>query len=124
MGLTAGSASVAAVATTCVFCSIAAGDIPADVVYSDNDVVAFRDQNPQAPTHVLVIPRTHVADLAEAGTNPALAVALVNGIGRTARALALTDYRVVFNTGAGAGQSVFHVHAHVLAGRPLSWPPG
>lgn len=111
-------------ATTCVFCSIAAGDIPADVVYSDDDVVAFRDQNPQAPTHVLVIPRAHVADLAEAGNDPALTVALVNGIARTARALALTDHRVVFNTGAGAGQSVFHVHAHVLAGRPLSWPPG
>lgn len=119
-----GSTSVAAMAAQCVFCSIATGDIPADVVYSDDDVVAFRDQNPQAPTHVLVIPRTHVADLGEAANDPALTVALVNGIGSTARALALTDHRVVFNTGAGAGQSVFHVHAHVLAGRPLTWPPG
>ena len=111
-------------ASDCVFCLIAAGDLPTELVYSDDDVVAFRDQNPQAPTHVLVIPRTHVVDLGEAAADPALAAALVAGIGDTARALELQDYRVVFNTGAGAGQTVFHVHAHLLAGRPLRWPPG
>ncbi len=111
-------------ASDCVFCSIAAGDLPTELVYSDDDVVAFPDQNPQAPTHVLVIPRAHVPNIGQAGAEPALAAALVAGIAGTARTLELQDYRVVFNTGAGAGQTVFHVHAHLLAGRPLRWPPG
>ena len=111
-------------ASNCIFCSIARGDIPADVVYSDDGVIAFRDQNPQAPTHVLVIPRTHVADIRAAGADATVSATLVAGIGATARALDVADFRVVFNTGAGAGQTVFHVHAHVLAGRPLNWPPG
>ena len=108
----------------CVFCAIAAGDLPADVVYSDDDVVAFKDRGPQAPVHVLVIPRTHLADIGEAAADPSVAAALLAGIAQTATALQLRYYRVVFNTGAGAGQTVFHVHAHVLAGRALKWPPG
>ncbi|MEP6851454.1 MAG: HIT domain-containing protein [bacterium] len=108
----------------CLFCAIAAGDIAADVVRSDEDTVTFRDTNPQAPTHVLVIPRRHVADVSEVAADPQLAAALLAGVAATADLLGLDAYRTVLNTGAGAGQSVFHVHAHILAGRPLSWPPG
>jgi histidine triad (HIT) family protein len=111
-------------AKDCLFCSIVAGDVPATTVYENADVVAFRDLNPQAPTHVLVIPRKHVADLVDLGTDPHTSAALTAGIRATAEQLALTDFRTVFNTGAGAQQTVFHVHAHVLAGREFSWPPG
>lgn len=109
-------------ASDCLFCSIAAGDVAADVVHSDGDVVAFRDIDPQAPTHVLVIPRTHVRDIGAA--DPQLAASLLSGVQRVVQDLDLNDYRLVFNTGAQAGQSVFHVHAHVLAGRRMAWPPG
>ena len=111
-------------AEDCLFCSIVAGAIPVDVVYSDDNVIAFRDINPQAPTHVLVIPRTHVGDVVELAGHPDLAAHVVAGVRDTARALDVTQFRTVLNTGAEAGQSVFHVHAHVLAGRPFSWPPG
>ena len=109
-------------APDCLFCSIIAGTIAADVVYSDDDVLGFRDIDPQAPTHVLVVPRSHVADIG--AMDPALAGTLVGGVQRVVQTLGLGDYRLVFNTGAQAGQSVFHVHAHVLAGRPMGWPPG
>jgi histidine triad (HIT) family protein len=109
----------------CLFCRIVAGDVPATLVRQTDRVVAFRDIDPKAPTHVLVVPRAHhsaVADLAAADpqalaelATEAAAVAADDGHG---------DFRLVFNTGAEAGQSVFHVHGHVLAGRPLSWPPG
>lgn len=109
----------------CLFCSIAAGDIPATVVASDDDVVAFRDIDPQAPVHVLVVPRSHFANAGElAQADPALAGKLLSAAASVARAEGLADYRIVMNTGAGAGQSVFHVHAHVLGGRDLTWPPG
>jgi histidine triad (HIT) family protein len=111
-------------AKDCLFCSIVAGDVPATTVFENPDVVAFRDLNPQAPTHVLVIPRKHVPDLAELGTDAATSAALTAGIRATAEELGLIDFRTVFNTGAGAQQTVFHVHAHVLAGREFSWPPG
>lgn len=111
-------------AADCIFCSIVSGDIPADLVYTDAGAVAFRDVNPQAPVHLLVVPRTHVADIGAAGADPEVAVALLGGVAGVAAAEGLTDYRTVFNTGAGVGQSVFHVHAHVLAGRPMAWPPG
>ena len=113
---------------SCVFCRIVAGEIPATIVARNDDALAFRDLNPQAPTHVLVIPTTHVASLAETATDAGQA--LVAGTMRlaveTARELGLErdGYRVVVNTGAGAGQSVFHLHVHLLAGRPLGWPPG
>lgn len=108
----------------CLFCSIVSGDVPANKVYENDDVVSFVDVNPQAPTHLLVIPRKHVPDLAELGADPQTAAALVAGIRAVAAENGITDFRTVFNTGAGAQQTVFHVHAHVLAGRPFSWPPG
>ncbi|MCW2497892.1 histidine triad nucleotide-binding protein [Jatrophihabitans sp.] len=108
----------------CLFCAIVAGDIPATKVYEDEHVVAFNDLNPQAPTHVLVVPREHFVDLADLGRDPAAAGGFVAGIRGFAAQAGLTDFRTVFNTGAGVGQSVFHVHAHVLAGRSFDWPPG
>jgi histidine triad (HIT) family protein len=108
----------------CLFCQIAAGSIPAQIVYQDEDALAFVDINPQAPTHVLVIPRAHRADLVALAADPDATSALVKGLAATAQALGLTDFRTVVNTGAAVGQSVFHVHAHVLAGRSMQWPPG
>lgn len=108
----------------CLFCKIVAGEIPAKVVYSNDDVVAFEDVNPKAPTHVLVVPRRHAADIGALGADPASASAVVAGIGAVARQLELPYYRTVFNTGSGSGQTVFHVHAHVLSGRSMNWPPG
>jgi histidine triad (HIT) family protein len=110
----------------CLFCQIVAGDIPAEVVHTTERTVAFRDINAQAPVHVLVVPREHHTNAAEvAAADPETSAELV----RTAAAVAVAegyadDYRLVFNTGAGAGQTVFHVHLHVLAGRDLGWPPG
>lgn len=108
----------------CLFCSIAAGDIAADVVFSNDDVVAFTDLSPQAPTHVLVIPRTHVRDIVELSADQGLAGRFLVGLHATARALGIDDFRTVFNTGAQAHQTVFHVHAHLLSGRSFGWPPG
>jgi histidine triad (HIT) family protein len=111
-------------ASDCIFCKIVAGEIPSTQVYADEHVYAFADTNPQAPTHVLVVPRAHFKDIADIGRHPGAAGDLIAGIGALVEQEALTDFRVVFNTGAGAGQTVFHVHAHVLAGRPVGWPPG
>jgi len=109
----------------CLFCRIVAGEIPADVVGREEDVVAFRDVNPQAPTHVLVVPRAHHADAAAlADAEPATVAALVRLARDVAAADGLTDYRLVFNTGPEAGQTVFHTHLHVLGGRGMTWPPG
>jgi histidine triad (HIT) family protein len=110
--------------TDCLFCGIVAGDIPATTVYDDANTVAFNDLNPQAPTHVLVVPREHFTDIADLGRDAAASAGFLAGIRGMAAHLGLTDFRTVFNTGASVGQSVFHVHAHVLAGRPFSWPPG
>ena len=109
----------------CLFCKIASGDVPADVVASDDQYVGFRDIAAQAPTHIVVIPRAHVVSLNEV-TDPAL----VGGLMLFAKGIALQEglaqqgYRVVLNTNADAGQTVFHIHAHVLGGRILGWPPG
>jgi histidine triad (HIT) family protein len=111
----------------CIFCKIAAGEIPASVIFEDERAIAFRDINPQAPTHVLVIPRTHVASLNEADeTDEALLGHLLRVAARVAaeEGHAEGGYRTVINTGAGAGQTVFHVHVHLLGGRRLTWPPG
>ena len=110
----------------CLFCAIAAGAIPADVVYRDADALAFRDIAPQAPTHVVVIPKAHHADAAAlAAADPALAGRLLAAGAEVAAAEGLSDgYRFVLNTGADGGQTVFHVHLHVLGGRPMGWPPG
>ncbi|GAA1925784.1 histidine triad nucleotide-binding protein [Streptomyces sodiiphilus] len=109
----------------CLFCKIVAGEVPADVVRETGTTVAFRDINPQAPTHILVIPRAHYRDAASlAAADPRLAADLLAGAGAVAEQEELGAYRIVLNTGAGAGQTVFHVHAHVLGGRGLEWPPG
>lgn len=110
----------------CLFCKIAAGEIPADIVHETETTLAFRDIEPQAPTHVLVISRHHhvtVADLAAA--EPQTAVDVINAAAAVAEKEGLDDgYRLVFNSGAGANQLVPHVHAHVLGGRRMGWPPG
>lgn len=110
----------------CLFCAIAAGDIPSTVVHEDEHVVAFRDIAPQAPTHVVVIPRAHHTDVGELATSdPDLAARLLAAAVEVARIEGLEDgYRFVLNTGRDGGQTVFHVHLHVLGGRGLSWPPG
>ncbi len=109
----------------CLFCRIVTGEIPADVVAKTDEAVAFRDVDPQAPTHVLVVPRAHVADAAAlADSDPAMVASLVALARDVAHRDGLDDYRLVFNTGAGAGQTVFHAHLHVLGGRAMSWPPG
>jgi histidine triad (HIT) family protein len=108
----------------CPFCKIVAGELPATKIREDDATVAFADLNPQAPVHLLVIPKEHVRDLAEVGADPDVAVALARAIRATTEQEGITDFRTVYNTGAGAQQTVFHVHAHVLAGREFSWPPG
>ena len=109
----------------CLFCRIVRGEIPAKLVAENEHCVAFRDINPQAPTHVLVVPRTHVASLNEA-TDPALVgrVALFAAEVARREGIAERGYRTVFNTNAEAGQTVFHLHLHLLGGRSLGWPPG
>lgn len=110
----------------CLFCRIVAEEISADIVARTPDTVAFRDINPQAPVHVLVIPRQHHTDIAALATaDPGLAGRLAADAAAVATKEGIGDaFRLVFNTGAAAGQSVFHVHGHVLGGRPFSWPPG
>ncbi|TLS39673.1 histidine triad nucleotide-binding protein [Streptomyces montanus] len=109
----------------CLFCKIVAGRIPATVVRETETTVAFRDINPQAPTHILVIPKVHHPDaVALANAEPAILADVVRETGEVASDEKLDSYRVVFNTGSGAGQTVFHAHAHVLGGRGLQWPPG
>jgi len=110
----------------CLFCRIATREIPAELVLETPRVMAFRDTNPQAPTHVLVIPVEHVANAAElADTDPAYAGELLAAAAEVARREGLgSGYRLVANTGADAGQTVEHLHWHVLGGRPLTWPPG
>ena len=111
----------------CLFCKIIAGEITGSIVHQDNDLVAIKDINPQAPLHVLIVPRQHIAtinDLTPAND------ALVGSMFRAAAALATQHgyadrgYRTVFNCNSEAGQSVFHIHLHLLAGRPMAWPPG
>ncbi len=111
-------------ADDCIFCKIVAGEIPSTQVYADEDVYAFADTDPKAPTHVLVVPRRHFRDLPELTADPQAAVALLAGVRAVAEQEGLPAFRTVLNTGAEVGQSVFHVHAHVLAGRPMGWPPG
>jgi histidine triad (HIT) family protein len=111
----------------CLFCKIVSGSIPATVVRETETTVAFRDINPQAPTHVLVIPKVHYPDAASlAAAEPQITADLLREAGEVAADDKVdgTGYRVVFNTGPGAGQTVFHAHAHVLGGRGLDWPPG
>lgn len=111
----------------CPFCGIASGKVPSQQVYADARVVAFRDARPQAPVHVLVIPRQHVRGIdAPEAENGELLAALIHAANVVARqeGIAGSGYRLVWNVGPNAGQSVFHLHLHVLGGRPLGWPPG
>jgi len=109
---------------SCLFCRIARGEIPARIVREDDHTVAFRDIDPKAPTHVLVIPRVHVASLDEA-RDPALIGQVMLAAAEVAAAEGIAGgYRTVINTGADAGQTVHHLHVHVLGGRKLTWPPG
>ena len=109
----------------CLFCKIVAGDIPGEFVHQDDRCVVIRDINPQAPTHVLVIPREHLESLNDAGQRDEAVLGHLLRVGaRAINDLGHEDYRTVINTGADAGQSVFHLHVHVLGGRPMTWPPG
>lgn len=112
-------------AEACLFCRIIRREIPANIVAENEHCVAFRDINPQAPTHVVIVPRVHVASLNDA-TDPAM----IGELALMARALARSEgiaergYRTVFNTNSDAGQTVFHLHLHLIGGRPMGWPPG
>jgi len=109
---------------SCLFCRIVRGEIPAKVVREDEHTVAFRDIDPKAPTHILVIPSEHVTSLDEA-SDPTMLGHVMLAAAEIARAEGITSgYRTVVNTGAGAGQTVFHLHLHLLGGRKLTWPPG
>lgn len=109
----------------CLFCRIRDGEIPATMVFSDDQVVAFHDVHPQAPTHILVIPRKHIRSLADATAEDAALLGHMSLVAsRIARDTGLDSFRTVANSGEGAGQSVWHLHLHVLGGRRMRWPPG
>lgn len=111
----------------CLFCQIAAGDVPADIVYEDDTVVAFRDISPQAPCHILVIPRQHIATLNDIYEEDSHVVGYMTRVAaRLAQkeGFANTGYRTVMNCNEQGGQTVYHIHMHLLGGRALSWPPG
>jgi histidine triad (HIT) family protein len=111
----------------CLFCKIAAGTIPSKIVYEDDSTTAFEDVNPQAPVHVLVVPKRHAASLAELNDADATLLGHLMLIGaKVAKQKGIADsgYRLVLNTGKHGGQSVFHLHVHVLGGRAMHWPPG
>ncbi len=111
----------------CLFCAVAKGEIPADIVYQDEQVVAFRDISPQAPTHILVIPKRHIStinDITEADTNLLGHIVLTAKNCADAEGLAEDGYRLVFNCNNAGGQAVYHIHLHLLGGRQMTWPPG
>jgi histidine triad (HIT) family protein len=114
-------------ATDCLFCKVVSGEVPSEKVYESDRVVAFRDINPQAPTHVLVVPRRHVGSAAELGEEHADELTEIfevcNSVARS-EGVDASGYRIVTNVGRNAGQSVFHLHFHLLGGRPMTWPPG
>ncbi len=107
----------------CIFCKIANGDIPVEPVWENDKVFAFKDANPQAPVHVLVVPKEHYASIKELDDKELMGE-LLNGVKLTAQKLGLSDYRTILNTGESAGQTVFHIHFHIMAGRDFTWPPG
>jgi histidine triad (HIT) family protein len=111
----------------CIFCKIIAGEIPADIVYQDDLVIGFRDLNPQAPTHVLLIPRKHIATINNIeAKDEAIVGRLLSAAKQVAKqeGLAEDGYRIVMNCNEAAGQTVFHIHLHLLGGRNMTWPPG
>ncbi len=107
----------------CIFCKIANKEIPSNLIYEDENVVAFNDLNPQAPVHFLVIPKKHYASLNEIDTNETFAQ-IFSAIPKITKKLNIKEYRTVINTGESAGQTVFHIHVHVMAGRNFTWPAG
>jgi histidine triad (HIT) family protein len=112
-------------ADSCIFCKIARGEIPAQMVVNSKEIAAFRDLNPQAPVHILIIPKKHIASLDDASDSELLGrmIAMAAAIARQEK-IAKTGYRTVINTGRDGGQSVDHLHIHLLGGRAMSWPPG
>ena len=111
--------------SSCIFCQIIQGELDSDMVQEDDRAIAFRDVNPQAPTHILIIPKEHISSLADAPEEKGdLLGHLLLMARQIAHAQGLDAYRVVINDGAEAGQTVFHLHVHLLAGRMFSWPPG
>ena len=113
--------------TGCLFCRIVSGEIPATLVYQDDRIAAFKDINPQAPTHVLVIPKRHIATLNDlTAEDDSIVGEMVRRAAAIAAEAGFSDrgYRAVFNCNAEAGQTVFHIHLHLLGGRPMRWPPG
>ena len=111
--------------SNCLFCKIITGDIPAQIIYRNENVVAFNDIAPQAPTHVLLVPTLHTENAAGIARNSARITAdLFLAADQIAKERGLNGYRTVFNTGEEAGQSVFHAHLHLLGGRAMAWPPG
>ena len=107
---------------SCLFCRMGRGEIPVDLVYEDEHVLAFRDIHPQAPVHVLVIPRVHREKVLD--VEPVLWGQMQEGVRQVCQRLGLSEFRLVVNTGSAAGQTVFHCHIHLLAGRTFGWPPG
>jgi histidine triad (HIT) family protein len=109
----------------CIFCKIIRGEIPAAKLFEDEDVLAFRDISPAAPTHFLVIPKKHISGPAAVAAEDERLIGKMMRVGsETAAKEGVPDFRAVFNNGAQAGQTVFHIHMHILSGRSLSWPPG
>ena len=113
--------------SNCLFCKILSGDIPADIVYESETAFAFRDINPQAPTHLVIIPRKHIATINDIVEEDEVLVGSLYSAAReiaAAEGIAEDGFRAVMNCNEGAGQTVFHIHLHLLGGRPLTWPPG
>ncbi len=107
----------------CIFCKIVRKEVPADILFEDNDMLIFNDINPQAPTHLLVIPKEHISTFSELD-DAVLMGKIFTKVNEVSKAQKLKNYRVVINNGKDAGQEVFHLHVHIIAGREMSWPPG
>ena len=110
--------------SSCLFCKIASGQIPSKKVFEDDRIYAFEDINPQAPTHILLVPKKHFVDLHDGAQDPGLLGEILARSAAIASERGIRDYRLVANSGAKAGQAVFHLHFHVLGGRRMGWPPG
>ena len=108
----------------CVFCRIVTGELPSKKVFENERILAFEDINPKAPTHILLIPKKHVVNLVDGAADPGLLGEIVASSAEIAKQRGAADYRLVTNTGKEAGQLVFHLHFHLLAGRRMTWPPG
>ena len=110
--------------SSCIFCKIAAHEIPSEIMHENDRIVAFRDTDPKAPTHILLIPKKHVESLSDGASDPALLGEIVSRSAAIAGERGVPEFRLVANTGRQAGQVVFHLHFHLLGGRRMGWPPG